>query len=162
MLQALSMMSQSGRMLGRWLVRLTKGGMKYFEGISQPFCQKTKMSRRWSCPRGIFSISSSKRLPSMVLRRGTSTSGTDLCGLTTSILPAVCTNVLLRGSTNSSADNRPVRVSSLTDSSAVRDSEVKIPSHRGYHEHSKIAVCCTIGHMSTCRLCLVNDEQTGG
>lgn len=61
----------------------------------------------------------------MVLGRGTSAGGMDLCGLTISILPAVCTSTLLRGSASSLADIRLVRSHSLTDSPVVHDSEVK-------------------------------------
>jgi hypothetical protein len=118
-------MPQFRRTLGHWLARLTKGGIKYFGGLSKLFYRKTKMSQQWSYLRGTFSSSSSKRLPSTVLKRRTSANGTDPCGLTTSTLPAVCTSSLLRGSTNSFAVTRLVRVLNPIDSHVVHNGEVK-------------------------------------
>ena len=111
--------------LDRQLAGFTKGGMKYFGRMSKHFYQKTKISRRWSYPLGIFSTSSSKRLPTMVLGKGTSASGMDLYGLIMSILRAVCTSTLLRESTNTLAVIRLMRAYSLIDSHVVHNSEVK-------------------------------------
>lgn len=126
-LQALSApwMPQSRRTPSHRPVRRTQNGTKYFGGTSRRFYRRMRMSRRWCCPRGTFSISFSKRLPSTVLGRGTFTSDTDLCGLIISILPVVCTNILPRGSTSSSAVNRLVRATNSTDFSAARNSDAK-------------------------------------
>jgi len=91
----------SRRMLGSSLARRTKDGMEYFGGTSKPSYRKTRMLRRWFYPRGTFSNSSSKRLPSTGLKRGTSASGTDLCGPTISILLAACMSSSPRGSADS-------------------------------------------------------------
>ena len=112
-------------MLGNSLARLTKGGTRHFGGTSKHFCRRMKTLQRWSYPRGTFSSSSSKRLPTTVLKRGTSASGTDLCGLTISILPAACMSSLLHGSANSSAVIRPVRVLSSTDSHVIHNIGVR-------------------------------------
>lgn len=149
-------------MLRNSLARPTKGGIKYSGRTSKAFRQKTRMLRRWSCPRGIFSSSSSKRHPSTVSKKGTYVNGTGLCGLTISILRAACTSILLRGSANSSAVIRLVRALDPIDSHVVHnmkkyhciDQVIGMKVSVGIGEKRYY----TIGHTSTCELCLVSDE----